>query len=745
MDKSAYTRKLKNKMTQYPKNEYLKYLWDNLDNADLTSKICVEIPAYNDPELMYTVRSCIVAATNPERLVFAVCYQSDDLETLEELKKTCKEKNCEVKIKYFASEDAPGLCAARYECNKLITDETYVLHIDSHMRFSMFWDIGLIQQWRDCNDEKAIISAYCRDYQGTLAAQSLVMDEYLPNNTNGKFINATHFADMTIKLRFVANTPFEQHTSKPRRGAFISGHFLFAKADVDKKVPSDPNMYFVADEISMAVRYYTNGFNIYQPAYRMIQHLFGRVDNMKDKLGVSIQRFNESKKVKIKDDKTRMEKLFRVVDHKDIDLTGFDIGEERSLEDYLSFSGLDFKNRTMRNFTHHGAFDTEHTAYDLEIADWFERHQKEKQIKIDTDNQDKTILVMIAEYKDPHVLDTIRYFKENAMYPDRIRFAVCLQDNDDHIKEELSKRNDCKVICVNPEEKRGVGYCYRQLTDHCIDGEDYVLITEAHMYAVKNWDAYHINIINQLGDKAVISNWTFNFDYANLPKDPKYGVITCIHDITDYELLCIHYGNKIESKYPVRGCAVIGNNIFGKTQMAKDCLYDPEMRMNLSETSMTLQLWTHGYDVYHTPQRYLYHYFVLEPNENDAESDKTRASSRIELRELERKYGTPKLKKYIGLPLKPDDIIVGDEFKPGTERSIKSFELFAGIDFATRRISRRSYTGHFTSDSYHDQGYLDKKWLNNYCKENNMDARSIGNNELNSIRSCIPDAKYEPE
>ena len=61
------------------------------------------------------------------------------------------------------------------------------------------------------------------------------------------------------------------------------------------------------------------------------------------------------------------------------------------------------------------------------------------------------------------------------------------------------------------------------------------------------------------------------------------------------------------------------------------------------------------------------------------------------------------------------------------------------------RISRRSYTGHFTSDSYHDQGYLDKKWLNNYCKENNMDARSIGNNELNSIRSCIPDAKYESE
>ena len=186
MTKRNYLLKIRNKQKNL-NSQYLQYLLDNSDTVDLTSKICVQIPAFDDPEIMRTVQSCIDTAANPDRVSIAICYQGDNTEELEQLRKI---PNC--KIKHVPRKDAKGTCAARYECNKLITDEEYVLHVDSHMLFGPYWDTCLIQQWLDCNDDKAIVSAYCNN-SATYISGPYDYDDLIPEKVNGRFINASVF------------------------------------------------------------------------------------------------------------------------------------------------------------------------------------------------------------------------------------------------------------------------------------------------------------------------------------------------------------------------------------------------------------------------------------------------------------------------------------------------------------------------------------------------------------------------
>ena len=118
-------------------------------------KIVIEIAAFCDPDLMTTIKSALYQADNPERVSFAICYQSDDLKELEELKKI---KNC--RIKHLKKAEARGICYARYLCQQLIEDEDYVWQIDAHMRFCKHWDTKMIELLLSLEDEKAIISHY---------------------------------------------------------------------------------------------------------------------------------------------------------------------------------------------------------------------------------------------------------------------------------------------------------------------------------------------------------------------------------------------------------------------------------------------------------------------------------------------------------------------------------------------------------------------------------------------------------
>ena len=67
-------------------------------------------------------------------------------------------------------------------------------------------------------------------------------------------------------------TQMTRFLKKPMKGAFIAGGFFFTKSDFIKEVPYDPNLYFIGEEISLGVRAYTHGWDVYYPNKVVIYH-----------------------------------------------------------------------------------------------------------------------------------------------------------------------------------------------------------------------------------------------------------------------------------------------------------------------------------------------------------------------------------------------------------------------------------------------------------------------------------------
>ena len=299
---------------------------------------------------------------------------------------------------------------------------------------------------------------------------------------------------------------------------------------------------------------------------------------------------------------------------------------------------------------------------------------------------DPNIMIMMVSYKDVHLPDTIESLRAAAIRPERLRFVICLQDRDPLIRKYLSDQGDCQVIEVDPEERISLGSAFNLLREYVASDGAFVLYTEPHMHAVRGWDEYYVRQISALGEHAVISNYAHTFEYGSpLPDAPAPGCSIAIGGIRDNDHLEISIGRPVKGPDALRGCCVIGNNIFGPASFMQDCPMDPHMYMNLAETYQSLQLFTHGYDVYHTPQQYLFHYFATDTSTR--EGDPVRSAARRFMQEQDFKLGFPRFKRYLGIIDETNEAIDLGFQVPGTARSVQDFERFAGIDFINRRLS----------------------------------------------------------
>ena len=302
------------------------------------------------------------------------------------------------------------------------------------------------------------------------------------------------------------------------------------------------------------------------------------------------------------------------------------------------------------------------------------------------------IAVMTVSYRDIHLPDTLESLRSAALHPEKLRFVICLQDTDPGIREFLSKRNDCRMIEVDPEEHISLGSAFNLLREQLVPDDTFVLYTEPHMHAVRGWDEYYVRQLRSLGGRAVISNYALIFEYnAPLPGEPAPGVSISIRGIRKNNHLEVAIGRPVEGPKPLRGCCVLGNNVFGPASFLRDCPMDPHMYMNLAETYLSLQLFTHGYDVYHTPQQYLFHYFATDESTRDG--DPVRSAARRAMQERDWKLGFPRFRRYLGIEDGTGEAPDPGPYVPGTARSVRDFERFAGVDFRNRRLSRDAIRG----------------------------------------------------
>jgi len=302
-------------------------------------KIFIQIASYRDPELLNTLKDCIDKAEKPENLVFGVCWQhskDDEWDNLDEYKDDPRFRI--VDVNYTESK---GACWARNTLQQEYGGEQYTLQLDSHHRFIDNWDTELISMLNgliEKGHKKPLLTSYISSYDPQNDPEGRTQVPWLMNFDRFIPEGAVFFLPATI--------PNWEELTEPLPARFYSAHFAFSLGSFVEEVPHDPNYYFHGEEISIAVRAYTHGYDLFHPHKIIAWHEYTRRGRTKQ--------WDDDKTWGNKNSEShlRNRKLFEMDGlEKDIDFGIYDFGTERTLEDYERYAGISFKKRAVQKFT----------------------------------------------------------------------------------------------------------------------------------------------------------------------------------------------------------------------------------------------------------------------------------------------------------------------------------------------------------------------------------------------------------
>jgi len=300
------------------------------------NKIFVQIASYRDPQLIPTIKSLLENAKNPQNLVICIANQYDDEHELDEYRKDERFKI--IDIPYLKSQ---GACWARNQIQQKYDGEEYTLQLDSHHRFIKNWDeelIKMIKQLQKKGHKKPLLTAYISSFDPDNDPAERVHEPWWM--TFDRFIpeGAVFFLPATI--------PDWQNLKEPIPARFYSAHFCFTLGQFCLEVPHDPEYYFHGEEISIAVRAFTNGYDLFHPHKVIAWHEYtrrGRAKQWDDDKHWGKRNENCHSKNR------HLFGMDGLEPAKNFGVYGF--GTERTLEDYERYSGLCFRRRAVQQYT----------------------------------------------------------------------------------------------------------------------------------------------------------------------------------------------------------------------------------------------------------------------------------------------------------------------------------------------------------------------------------------------------------
>ena len=300
--------------------------------------IFIQVASYRDPQLIPTIESALENAKKPKNLVFGIARQYHSEDGFDNLDKYRKDKRFRIlDIPYL---EAKGACWARNQIQQLYSGETYTLQIDSHMRFEKNWDdemIKMIKQLQKKGHKKPLLTGYVSSFNPDNDPQErikepwrMVFDRFIPEG-------AVFFLPETI--------PGWQDLKEPITSRFYSAHYCFTLGEFAVEVQHDPEYYFHGEEISIAARAYTHGYDLFHPHKVLIWHEYtrrGRTKQWDDDKDWGNRNNHCHKKNR---------SLFGMDGEEPMDHGKYGFGTVRTLKDYEKYSGLLFEKRAIQQET----------------------------------------------------------------------------------------------------------------------------------------------------------------------------------------------------------------------------------------------------------------------------------------------------------------------------------------------------------------------------------------------------------
>jgi hypothetical protein len=295
------------------------------------ASIFIQISSYRDPELSPTILNAIEQSSGKHTINFGVhvSYLKDSEIFLPELPN----------IKYATSR-APenvGVGIGRYIAHQFYNNEDYYFQCDSHSRFVENWDeiaINSILKYQEQGIKKPLLTMYPANYwYKDETFTDIENDLFEPDYTT---TISFHQKPEDFKIRRIPS-----QTAMPSNGGIftrsISAGSLFT---VGPFMPPNKDMAFWGEEIIMAARAYTHGYDLLIPEKQYIYHLYYNHENPK------INRrkiFWNDFPTEFEEMNAKSQQLVYKILLEEIVGDGY-LGSERSLSEYGEFAGLDFLN-----------------------------------------------------------------------------------------------------------------------------------------------------------------------------------------------------------------------------------------------------------------------------------------------------------------------------------------------------------------------------------------------------------------
>jgi [Skp1-protein]-hydroxyproline N-acetylglucosaminyltransferase len=239
--------------------------------------IYASIASYRDPECTATVADLFARAEYPHRIRLAILDQI--VETVDEPCAIPPQWQNQIDRYTLPAQYAVGPVFARHLAHRYYRGEYYAMQIDSHVRFTHFWDTDIIGQWKSARNEMAVLSTYLSDIIGSIDPNT---HRSLHDSRPIMCVSDYEGNGATKHLRHGQQPegPPGIH-GQPTLHPFWAAGFSFARGHFVLQVPYDQYlpMVFQGEEISIGLRGFTYGYDYYAAERSVCFHMYAVQEN----------------------------------------------------------------------------------------------------------------------------------------------------------------------------------------------------------------------------------------------------------------------------------------------------------------------------------------------------------------------------------------------------------------------------------------------------------------------------------
>jgi hypothetical protein len=294
----------------------------------------------------------------------------------------------------------------------------------------------------------------------------------------------------------------------------------------------------------------------------------------------------------------------------------------------------------------------------------------------------------------------------------QVSVGVCFQydkDKDMHCFEYWPKElYPGQIRIQHVSAKEATGPCWaRHMAQKLYKGEDYYLSIDSHSRFVKYWDEALISLLQCCpSPKPIITTYPHDYELPNNLTPETKPILTCAKEFGEDGMLRITgkllnkpFSNPIPTLFWVSGFS------FSKATVIDEVPYDPHLPFLFfgEESSMTVRLWTKGWDFFAPGKVIIYHLWSRNYRPNFRENRDTTGKEERSRRRV--KYMLGMIDSVESEALVEFDKYALPEWSqrcassaPALDhdkklRTLMAYQQFSGVDFRNKTITERARWG----------------------------------------------------